>query len=55
MQNEGIITNTLMSTVLVIIRLKRAISTSLFFEMKGYKLEYHTLIDAYDDLYHECK
>jgi hypothetical protein len=31
--------------VLIILR----ISTSLLFEMKGYKVEYYALIDAYDE------
>ena len=45
--------------VLVILRLQRAISTSLLFEMKGYKVEYYILIDAHDenrdkDTYNHC-
>ncbi len=45
--------------ILVILHLQLAISTSLLFEMKGYKVEYYTLIDAYDenrdkDTYNHC-
>jgi hypothetical protein len=41
------------------LQLQQAISTSLFFAMKGYKVEYYTLIDAYDengdkDTYNHC-
>jgi hypothetical protein len=46
-KNEGIITYPTMTfIILVILHSQLAISTSLLFAVKGYKVEYYTLIDA---------